>query len=228
MATVGELLPKFCTELQDLISSAGRADLVDQVGKLPIVSRCTCGKHNCAHFYTAQPPTKSYGVGHSNLLLKADVGFVALDLLHDAIVAIEVLDRPDVKGPLDAALPLSGNTLPAPCLACPACGFLTVPETSYGSYNICEVCGWEDDGVQLSNPACGGGANRESLIEAQLAALTRVPVGVSETAGICRSPVWRPLTAPEVARSTAERDQRYWMNPAVVELSECYWLKNGS
>ena len=68
MVTVGELLPKFCTELQDLISSAGRADLVDQVRTLPIVGLCTCGEFNCAHFYTAQPPTKSCGAGHSNLL----------------------------------------------------------------------------------------------------------------------------------------------------------------
>jgi len=211
MVTVGELLPKFCTELQDLISAAGRADLVDQVRTLPIVGRCTCGEFNCAHFYTAEPPTKSYGAGHSNLILSADVGFMAVDLLHN---------RPEVKAQLDGALPLSRNAPAAPCLACPACGFLTVPETSYGTYSICELCGWEDDGVQLANPACGGGANRESLVEAQRAALARVPLGVAESAGICRSLSWRPLTAFEVARATAERDQRYWMNPAVVEVSE--------
>jgi len=227
MVTVGELLPKFCTELQDLISAAGRADLVDQVRTLPIVGRCTCGEFNCAHFYTAEPPTKSYGAGHSNLILSADVGFMAVDLLHNAIVAVEVLDRPEVKAQLDGALPLSRNAPAAPCLACPACGFLTVPETSYGTYSICELCGWEDDGVQLANPACGGGANRESLVEAQRAALARVPLGVAESAGICRSLSWRPLTAFEVARATAERDQRYWMNPAVVEVSECYWLRAG-
>jgi Cysteine-rich CPCC len=35
------------------------------------------------------------------------------------------------------------------------------PEGAYGSYVICDVCGWEDDQVQLANPACGGGANSE-------------------------------------------------------------------
>ena len=103
-----------------------------------------------------------------------------------------------------------------------------MPETSYGTYNICEVCGWEDDGVQLATPACGGGANKESLVEAQLAALARVPFGMAESAGICRSRSWRPLSASEVSRATVERDQRYWMNPAVVEVSECYWLRAGS
>jgi len=67
--------------------------------------------------------------------------------VRDAIVAIEVLDRPDVKAPLDAALPLL-NAQRSTGLACAACGFLTVPDSSYGSYNICVVYGWEDDGVQ--------------------------------------------------------------------------------
>lgn len=224
MATVRELLPNFCDELQDLISSCGRKDLVDQVGDLPIVGRCTCGEHNCAHFYTANPPNGAYGQGHSNILLDSDTGFVALDLIHDAIVAVEVLDRPDVKAPLDIALPLSNAQL-SPCLPCPACGFLTVPETTYGSYNICELCDWEDDGVQLANPACGGGANHESLLDAQAVALTRFPITVAQTNGIQRSRTWRPLSASEAALAAAQRDQKYWMNTAVVDLTECYWSK---
>ena len=55
-------------------------------------------------------------------------------------------------------------------LPCPACGFLTLGGT-YGSYVICPVCGWEDDQLQLANPASGGGANSESLVEAQADAL---------------------------------------------------------
>ncbi len=47
------------------------------------------------------------------------------------------------------------NTL----ISCPCCGFLTLPAESYGSYEICSLCNWEDDQVQLSNPCEEGGQN---------------------------------------------------------------------
>lgn len=49
---------------------------------------------------------------------------------------------------------------------CPCCGHLTFGEPP-GSYEICAVCFWEDDAVQLRWPNWGGGANKPSLIEAQ-------------------------------------------------------------
>lgn len=49
---------------------------------------------------------------------------------------------------------------------CPCCGFLTFDE-SPGSYQICHVCFWEDDPVQLLDPWFAGGANRPNLVEAQ-------------------------------------------------------------
>lgn len=36
-----------------------------------------------------------------------------------------------------------------------------------GSYDICPICDWEDDPVQLRWPDFAGGANHPSLIEAQ-------------------------------------------------------------
>ncbi|WP_096212759.1 CPCC family cysteine-rich protein [Streptomyces sp. 2323.1] len=36
-----------------------------------------------------------------------------------------------------------------------------------GSYEICPVCFWEDDGVQFRWATITGGANKVSLIEAQ-------------------------------------------------------------
>lgn len=48
---------------------------------------------------------------------------------------------------------------------CPCCGRPTLDEL--GAYEICEVCGWEDDPVQSSDPAYAGGANKESLNEAK-------------------------------------------------------------
>ncbi|WP_109583620.1 CPCC family cysteine-rich protein [Cupriavidus plantarum] len=49
---------------------------------------------------------------------------------------------------------------------CPCCGSLTLDEL--GVYEICIVCGWEDDPVQSSEPEYAGGANSCSLREAQL------------------------------------------------------------
>jgi hypothetical protein len=49
---------------------------------------------------------------------------------------------------------------------CPCCGCLVFTEAP-GSYDICPVCGWEDDVSQLRFPTAGGGANAVSLMEAQ-------------------------------------------------------------
>lgn len=36
-----------------------------------------------------------------------------------------------------------------------------------GEYEICDVCGWEDDPVQSADPDYVGGANKLSLKEAR-------------------------------------------------------------
>src|SRR5690606_4383477 len=51
--------------------------------------------------------------------------------------------------------------------ACPCCGYKTLTEKPGGTYNICQVCFWEDDPVQLDAPDYEGGANRVSLRQAQ-------------------------------------------------------------
>ncbi len=51
--------------------------------------------------------------------------------------------------------------------ACLCCGYLTLEEEPPGTYDICEVCGWEDDPVQAAHPDYEGGANRESLNQAR-------------------------------------------------------------
>ncbi|WP_089401385.1 CPCC family cysteine-rich protein [Noviherbaspirillum humi] len=50
-------------------------------------------------------------------------------------------------------------------LLCPCCGQRTISEP--GAYEICSVCGWEDDPVQSADPKYTGGANRESLESAR-------------------------------------------------------------
>lgn len=49
--------------------------------------------------------------------------------------------------------------------ACPVCGQHTLSER--GAYEICGVCGWEDDPAQSGAPDLAGGANRESLNQAR-------------------------------------------------------------
>lgn len=51
---------------------------------------------------------------------------------------------------------------------CPCCGYYTFDKLPGGTYDICPVCFWEDDGWQLANPDEGGGANKVSLNQAKL------------------------------------------------------------
>lgn len=50
---------------------------------------------------------------------------------------------------------------------CPCCAYHTFDEPSGGSYDICEVCFWEDDPIQLAERDYEGGANKVSLQQAQ-------------------------------------------------------------
>ena len=50
---------------------------------------------------------------------------------------------------------------------CPCCGYLTLDAEAPGTYDICPVCFWEDDNVQLHDPDFAGGANSVSLRQAQ-------------------------------------------------------------
>lgn len=48
---------------------------------------------------------------------------------------------------------------------CPVCGKYYFEEDS--DFDICEVCGWENDGLQNANPDYAGGANKMSLNQAR-------------------------------------------------------------
>jgi Cysteine-rich CPCC len=58
-------------------------------------------------------------------------------------------------------------------LPCPCCGSKEIGEQ--GGYEICSVCGWEDDPVQSKDPEFGGGANKCSLNQARQGWLNRKP-----------------------------------------------------
>ncbi|MCI2062138.1 MAG: hydrolase [Eubacteriaceae bacterium] len=50
---------------------------------------------------------------------------------------------------------------------CPCCGNAVFDEEPPGTFQICPVCGWEDDRAQYLDPDLKGGANRMSLNEAR-------------------------------------------------------------
>lgn len=50
---------------------------------------------------------------------------------------------------------------------CPCCGYKTLDEKPPGTFQICEVCFWEDDNIQFENLDVIGGANDVSLRQAQ-------------------------------------------------------------
>lgn len=80
---------------------------------------------------------------------------------------------------------------------CPVCGYLTFDEPP-GSFAICEVCGWEDDQLQLEfATSMAGGANATTLLEAQEAFAElerrRERKHPGTTVPRDRDPGWRPI-----------------------------------
>lgn len=121
----------------------------------------------------------------------------------------------------DADHAADGQTYP-----CPACGFLVFSEPP-GSFDICPFCGWEDDHVQLAHPLMGGGANSESLQEAQQSALKDYPQNIREVDGIPRDPSWRPLRKEDLElQDKGPRDGIQYFEAAVAEEPEYYWKKS--
>ncbi len=57
---------------------------------------------------------------------------------------------------------------------CPCCEQLTLE--SEGHFEICAVCGWEDDNIQRDDPDYWGGANSMSLNQAKEAFNRGIPV----------------------------------------------------
>jgi hypothetical protein len=122
---------------------------------------------------------------------------------------------------------------------CPACGYL-VFSNPVGSYDICPICNWEDDPVQLQHPDLAGGANKVSLIEAQRNFMTLGAVEERHRSDV-RAPgatdikdlTWRPwdfaqdspstgaiasgkdyfdaMTSPDAALSKDQKALYYWL-----------------
>lgn len=110
-------------------------------------------------------------------------------------------------------------------LTCPSCGFKTIGDSNYGSYEICPVCGWEDDAVQLANPTSGGGANKSPLSESQENALAGYPLEVKEVKGFERDPLWRPLNDQEILEADQKIAGKLWHSKAISDPNDVYWKK---
>lgn len=115
---------------------------------------------------------------------------------------------------------------------CPCCGYRTLAEGA-GSYEICAVCWWEDDPVQLASPLLQGGANKVSLAEAQLYFIS---AGLSDPRFTARvrppteaetpDPAWRPWnTRVDVEGDTSVRTGLDYFHAACVEPGAPYWLQ---
>jgi len=69
-------------------------------------------------------------------------------------------------------------------LECPVCGKYDFPEEN--SFDICPICGWENDGVQADDHNYAGGANYLSVNEARIEFFLLRTKSVRETVIRCR------------------------------------------
>ncbi|MBF5046007.1 hypothetical protein FGE12_26580 [Aggregicoccus sp. 17bor-14] len=110
---------------------------------------------------------------------------------------------------------------------CPCCGYLQFSEPP-GSYDICPICFWEDDGLQLEfATTLEGGANHITLLEAQRnyrrfgACVESMRASVrAATSDDARDPTWRPIDPEQDSfadwdedareRAPAGADRYYW------------------
>ena len=97
-----------------------------------------------------------------------------------------------------------------------------------GSYDICSICFWEDDIVQLRWPDMAGGANRVSLIAAQE---NFIKLGVSEARLLKHvrpprkdevvEPGWRPIDVEKDTLESTLPGTRSW-----PDYNGLYWWRD--
>ena len=117
---------------------------------------------------------------------------------------------------------MSGQDSPGTGSPCVCCGYLTAGEL--GSSEICAICFWEDDLVQLRFPEMSGGANKPSLLEAQrnyaeISACEQRLVRYVRPAGAAdgREPEWRPIDSRDIKNV----DSLGWP----TDLTDLYWWR---
>jgi hypothetical protein len=105
---------------------------------------------------------------------------------------------------------------------CPCCGFKTLYDPF--SYDICKVCNWEDDHLQLEYPALDLGPNDGSLCEEQDRILKSIPVTIKDFNGFSRDEKWRPLHSDECIKpSKPYKNGMDYFNLIGEEQYKYYW-----
>lgn len=109
---------------------------------------------------------------------------------------------------------------------CPCCGYFVFVEQP-GSYDICDVCGWEDDLSQLRF-VTRGGAN-EPLVDCQRAFAQpkdweRHPYSPEER-GFVRDPDWRPLDLDRDEVEVPSSGRAYGTTYADDRTAYYYWRR---
>ena len=105
---VRDVLPSFAAELERLLA-AESPELAAQVVGLRITGRCSCGDSVCASFDVmadeSAPLASGYRPGVECLELEPATGIVIADVEGGRLQSVEVLNRPDVRGPLAEVAP---------------------------------------------------------------------------------------------------------------------------
>jgi hypothetical protein len=115
-------------------------------------------------------------------------------------------------------------------IACPCCGHLVFGRR--GDYEICPICYWEDDLVQIADPWFAGGANRPSLEAAQQIFVAFGAMEERFTASVRRphaddaiDPNWRPVSEADRAYATTPREIEA-LREAGKTVPYEYWLRH--
>lgn len=91
---VSSTWPELAAELKSALHEAEERGLADQIDGLHFVQPCGCDDDFCQSFYTEAPPDGAYGPGHRNVILSPpQPGWLILDVVHDVIMFVEVLER---------------------------------------------------------------------------------------------------------------------------------------
>lgn len=110
----------------------------------------------------------------------------------------------------------------------PCCGFRVFDEPR-GSFDICPICGWEDDPLQGANPCTGRSATSEPLVQAQDNFQFTPDADLDECAesGFRRDLQWRRLNMNERQIFNGESSRvAEFPNSRVATIEEYYWNRN--
>lgn len=89
-----DVYPDLTAELSDLLERQGERELASGVRDLRLVDECGCGDESCQSLRTAEHSrSEPYGPGHRNIMLDPQDGMLILDVVHERIMYIEMLER---------------------------------------------------------------------------------------------------------------------------------------